>query len=524
MLFKSKKGNEGLKFAIYAVLMILLLLLAVNLLGKGASPISDKFTKCSSAGGYWSDKVVAGDYEVKNDLIKPRRIGDDIEYCYIALPSFNNEFQEEYAKEIKETRLKEIKEYKNSVSTNEGGSSTTSSKELYLEINKEKKYFQPIKNPNTYVEGMKPNVEFYEEDDNTFKIIQNFKKDLKRCKVTIRPAKITTSASGASKLSQVNGLGNNDDFVVTLDKKTCEKSLTLNISSLKTLENTSYKNPGFYKLDYYYWFNETNESSGVRIAFIRILSGSSEIDASEPGSGKPPTSLNILEKDFSRDNHRTCMITFARDGDSKEYPVQFQTINTQGNLDISKIQEFYLTKETLATKLIFTIDLGSNKTLQKTKVFSFDDCNIVKYIPPKQFNFPNCGPNPSVFCSSYPKTTCNDPVKRDGTCEQMDAKCYWDRSFPIGDCLACEENINSCSDYDNKKTCESNQCFGNGLMNNRCFYDGDCQTCEFSKTYEDSCNQYKSRAVCERDPCDFGPYEGVSSCEWINKKCVKATN
>jgi len=508
-MLNSKKALWA-KPVLDMTLVVVVLVVLVFLFAKPTSLFANQFSKCSSSGGYWSDKVVAGDYEARNRLVPSRKLDNGtVEYCYVAIPGFEQEFAKLHAEEIKKSASEETKKKTKTDSINGYHGELPA-----LALNEKIKSFQSTDNPNKYMEDMNV-LTLFSSDSNTLKILQDPKK-VKKCKLSIRPSKIYTDSDGVKKLKQVSGLGTNPSLVIVKNPTDCQEEFVVSsdeLSKLKSLKTTEYKNPGFYKLDYQYWFKEKGDApDGVRIAYFEILKGSSQEEGeTQEEEFQKPTKITISQIDSSRYNYKICYFKVDRDGDETHFPLVLQLGNEL--ISTSTTKHVKLSRERQTLNLKASIKINDTYSLTKTKDFTFKDCNEVVYNPSKSYF--DCEIS-NDHCNTYDKQSCMKDMTLRDDCDKLFLNCNWHQAIPIGNCQSCQ-TIHSCKDYEKKADCKINQCSGESSFDDRCFYDGTCKTCNFDSS-QDTCSQYTSKSLCEQDPCNYRSFEN-SDCTWSGNAC-----
>jgi hypothetical protein len=548
MTLQSKKGSMAMEVVIGIAILLLVAWVMYTLIMKSGGTANDLFTECSGmGGGIWSPNRCDSSVSVESPIVERAQLEGVLHYCCIPLPGkrekFDITYENEYKSDInqhgtdldtKELKKETSRSKKSSGSSSSSGTSIGSTagmdSSIHFILNGEEISHITTK---TYSANIDKNGLIYSRDKQEFKVSQTLSDkgiDVGRCMFVVRPAMVYDSA-GEKKIK--SNTGATADFVVTKSSGgNCEDSISITDITLDLLAGTSYSVPGFYKWDFIYWEKGSTAENGDGSAttYIAIQEGTSGTSSNSGDIDKADLKYNLIIYDeiiSSRNNEATCYLSaVVVDNYGDEYfPLRAfyeKTDSSTAPQSYSGILDGKSKSFDIGLTDYVHFSFGLENSPSDDFNYGFKNCDKIEFMSINEYRNKFFGCSRYALVCDYAKSACVDAFSRPGAdCEKNVEDCVWKKDFPLGDCLICSKTtVSTCADYDNRKTCESNQCFGTDGMNERCFYNlGNCEKCVFTTT--NPCAQYKKIRDCNGDPCKLKEFTS-KVCSWESGECVSS--
>lgn len=527
---QNKKGNSmPINIVIYVVIGLILLAVLVYMIMNNFAPTATKlFEECGTlSAGVWTTERCDTKVSMESKIVERIMYNDELHYCCVAIPGKEAKFEERYANDLLNDLNKygttgKPKDVSNTGSSNTGSGSTTNNEIRFILDGKE----IPQATTNTYTSNFRAQGTTYSGDLQSYVIEQDLPGTLGECRIEVQPA-ILVDENGEKKLKQQNSAGPGKEVIVI--QKECQRSIGNSSAQLQALT----AEPGLYKWDFSYKTRGVDGDAASYTAYIKIINGPSPTGGNTgTGSATGEYELTFFDEAYSRNNHRTCILTATlRDkGNGEKQPLTgalYFDIKNDGTQPLEPLtKEFKQGTYTLWQGQQLLIRYGPERqTGFEDYLLDFDDCDTIDYVDETTYqnNAASCMGSEYIYqCDYSRKSECGKPYDRGSSyCYETYDDCWWEKDFPVGDCRTCDNRIRTCSDYQEYRSCESNQCLGENGMNDRCyFYQGECKECRYDLT--DPCTQHEEKADCKNDICQIKDYLGIT-CEWISGSC-KTTN
>ncbi len=298
-------------------------------------------------------------------------------------------------------------------------------------------------------------------------------------------------------------------IITATTDEACHGTLSLEGSWPKPQAEPEDKVFDFYKIDYTLWKDGVINDS--QAAFLKY-------------EDAPEDEYVIYEDIYQtipRDNYIDCVASISQsinDGPQENFDGNMYR-RVEGNSYFSSFNYDFEFLFYYPYNLLYRLKFNYTQTdVFKEVLLTFDSCDELNYMSYTDYQdlFADCE---SEGCDEYSKSECNSPTIRGSFCNEAIDDCYWENS----NCNECGADIQSCSDYEKKDSCTSNQCFE--AFEERCFWNSEgflgaigCETCNYidAELSGDPCNyQYSKSTECELDPCLFGEVSFVDGdCHW----------
>lgn len=514
-MIKSKKAEAlNIMFKVASILLLLAFISWIIIYKLSPSAVAP-LNYCT--GGAWTKEPCDTSVSMENPMMSSRMINKEKRYCCIPKAGLDEQFKETYADELKNSPALE-----NSNSNNEVSSTN---KPIEFELNG-----KPVTLAKTADYTTNPTIGgiILTGDKQSFKIKQHIVgkngEKVAKCKFTIRPVEVKDL--GSKKVFSQSKSASGDFELDTGIIDPCEDSISKTNVTLLALNKDPFKDSPFYKWDFTYWYeNSQNDiaGDGSAIAFI----STKDVGSNSDDAGKP-----FLEHFFervTRKNDATCYVYVGvNEGDGEESMPSSSYYDLYVDDGTNKaVQTIYD-----ITELPFSINLAFNSKAnlffkddnleqEYSRLIKFDECNkiVINTLKNYESHYLKCLDSKDYACT-YSRKACesNSRYPSDDCVEDL-ANCYWEYSLTGGSCLNCEtKKITSCEDYTTSGSCENNQCQGN-TSNSRCYWKskllgGSCKTCN----YDNICSSYDKKSDCEKNPCKFS--SEIKDCKWESGKCV----
>lgn len=553
MAIRTKKGDVSWTNLIFGLLIALIIAaVLIFIIGKTGKTGNNLLGECQGmGGGVWSPNPCNPSVSVESFLVERVEYKGKLQYCCVPLPGKSDAFYVVYENVSKsdinkygtDGTVKKTGDSASSTSSTNSGTTTTQQGDVSVEgpihfiLNG-----REISHASTriYTAGMQTNGLMYSRAKQTFKVSQSLSNngvDVGRCMIVVRPAMVYDS-DGQKKIKANTGAPEN--YVTKVDLAQCEDSISATDVILPLLSG-DYAVPGFYKWDFIYWKKGSTavDGDGSATTYLTLVEGSAPSSGSNGGdtgentggdeNGSSELTLEIYDSVISaRDNKAICYFSaVVVDENWNEYfpehayyevtnsinpPTQYTNVFPENSVVIDIGPNDYLH---------YSFGINDGDALEE-RYFDFENCDEVSFLTMDDYrnDVMNCA-GQALVCDYTKKSYCTHPPERPNYCTKLFEDCLWDAAFPVGDCFICSnDHVTTCADYDNAKTCESNQCQGVGQMNDRCFYqDGSCRSCNYGVQSPNSCASYDNKDDCKNDPCNFNGFLG-KTCKWESGACT----
>lgn len=503
------KRAVALAWSSIITIIVLLLVAAVAIffflqgVGKGSIALYE----CSSLqNGLWIDGKCDPTISYESVMFSSIDNGEGgpRKHCCVPKPGMEEAYEEKYGP------------YRNSPENNPGGTGGTggtgnAGRIYYIKINDETMLSMTNHvSYDEYDEGVSIKI-ISPNDELKIAGINSIESDIDNCSLSIRQAQYF-ELNGEQRIGQEKGDDGNlvpTDKLIEAEGEDCKEGLVFDKIQLTPPEASGDLLP-FYKVDYV-----INPKEGESVSESTYISFLDEVNSL------------IVQNDLviARDNVANCFVSayLLVGEDEVEEPFTGTIKYKNQKIDYEDFTD-------ANTERTFEIDYNSGKHWLKfiqpgasevEKEYSFTKCDSVTYMLWDGYT-QSYGECLAGSCD-YSKSVCNDPNSRSTSCEKNIDDCRWKKGG--GECLTCEEmQVSTCGQYNQKDTCDSNQCFE--WVESRCYWqqtgiieaNGDCLECDYgSADGGDPCfEQYKKKKSCQNDACQFDQFSmlGVENCLW----------
>ncbi|MGM5480177.1 MAG: hypothetical protein ACQESC_01835, partial [Nanobdellota archaeon] len=227
---------------------------------------------------------------------------------------------------------------------------------------------------------------------------------------------------------------------------------------------------------------------------------------------------------FPKQNvNATFFISDDKEGNCPQDSTIYESLNDLNDVTLNPMMQSSLSSITIPKLINFSQDdvekaclfynytTSDDKLHQQRQTFSQDECDLLYITSQGVFNqlFEAC----DNACQDYDnqRSQCRDRQERSPQCMYA-LDCAFDNKELSFDnaCADCEE-LTDCNSYNEKESCQANQCF----QAVDCFWDwnlfgGSCSSCEDIS----SCSAYPTRSTCNDNVC-----LADRDCEWSDGSC-----
>jgi hypothetical protein len=538
-----RRNKRAMAMPLILQILIFLIVLGVVyfLIIRFTSGAADLTNQCTALDGrsLYVPDACNPDVSFENKLVERKEIAGTVHVCCSPLPGQASSFDNAYS-QYKDSEL-------NYLDARVGTAPTSSvvSDSGYTRVtpqNSEVQFFvngdeiEQTFNVN-YEEGMPPNAQVLKNSQNLFRVDHTFT-DGAYCTLKMRP--IYAESSGRIRFVSLNDQQQQYNFVTT--SVGCDSPLQLPIKAIRTLEETGFAEPGFYKIEFVQWNNEQEQQVlQVASAIIQVSETTDVVGVQTPST--TDTILIKPIKESARNNIVTCIFApymasddrFPNDNsrylasDASQAPETYP--NTFDNSGFFSLQE----PGAGSQEPYVHIYLEEQGATRETS-FAYTQCDYVDVFSAQAYEANYGNQCQQTACSEFSKSECRNPADRSLICDQEIQNCYWDKATTIdewfdndgmmfeGDCKNCGA-ISSCNQYDDAASCNSNQCLGQSNMDQRCFWNtqgqNNCRQCNYQGSAQSQCGQYLDEDSCTQDFCQFQERSNAF-CTWTGSQCTSS--